>query len=276
MLRWLAIVRESLDNLGEALCAARSRLPKSNEHTSESSLRTLKLGQIRADGRTQCRVSTDDIVVQEYASLMREGIEFPPVRVWFDGEVYWLSDGFQRLAAARLVGRVDILAEVFLGSLTDAQWDGCGANVTHGLRRTPSDVANAIRRSLAHPKSKRLSNTQIAKHVGVSEHTIRRWRNRLSSSSDEDSNLRIASRGGKAFEMNVAAIGQATRRASSSGKKSKAQLRLELQKMRDESSSPQIVAVLNIMDHWVFGSSTTADVLRALKHIYDRNNKTFI
>ena len=57
---------------------------------------TLKLNQIRIDGGTQSRVDIDEQVVAEYADLYHQGIQLPPVTVFYDGTDYWLADGFHR------------------------------------------------------------------------------------------------------------------------------------------------------------------------------------
>ena len=77
----------------------------------------LDLRLIRRDGGTQARAMLDQSVVDEYAALMKVGVEFPPVRTWFDGNAYWLSDGFQRSAAAQIIGAEAISAIILQGSL---------------------------------------------------------------------------------------------------------------------------------------------------------------
>lgn len=74
--------------------AASARL----ESKQAGTLVTLTLDVIRRDGGTQGRITVDAQTVADYAALMLEGVEFPPVRAWCDGTNYWLSDGFQRLA----------------------------------------------------------------------------------------------------------------------------------------------------------------------------------
>lgn len=56
-------------------------------------LRRVPLSSLRRDGETQHRAALDVEIIEEYAALMAEGVAFPPLRVWFDGEEYWLSDG---------------------------------------------------------------------------------------------------------------------------------------------------------------------------------------
>jgi hypothetical protein len=75
-------------------------------------------------------------VIRQYAALMMGGVALPPVTVWFDGDNYWLTDGFHRIASAEQLGYREIQAAIRLGSLSDAQWDSYSANSHHGLRRS--------------------------------------------------------------------------------------------------------------------------------------------
>lgn len=61
--------------------------------------------------------------VEELVLALHRGEVFPPVVVRYDGESYWLQDGFHRIAAMVYVGREDIEAEVIPGTLADIQDD---------------------------------------------------------------------------------------------------------------------------------------------------------
>src|ERR1035438_4485621 len=50
---------------------------------TQADVRLLSISAIREDGQTQHRVALDPSIIAEYASLMREGVTFPPVRVWW-------------------------------------------------------------------------------------------------------------------------------------------------------------------------------------------------
>jgi hypothetical protein len=88
----------------------------------------LPINAIRRDGGAQRRAVANHSTVRLYGELINDGVVFPPVRTWFDGGSYWLSDGFQRLAEAELIGAKEILSDIFVGSLEDARWDSYGAN----------------------------------------------------------------------------------------------------------------------------------------------------
>jgi hypothetical protein len=107
---------------------------------------------------------------------MKAGVKFPPVVVYYDGENYWLADGFHRLKAAYGAGFDTIECEVRQGTLNDAQWHSFRANKTNGLRRTKKDKQRAVKAALQHSNAQDLSDGQLAKHLGVSRDTV--WRHR--------------------------------------------------------------------------------------------------
>jgi len=204
----------------------------------------------------------DPDVVREYADLIREGVQFPPVRVWWDGNNYWLTDGFHRLAAAEQAAIDQIAAEVCLGSLEDAQWDSCGVNACHGVRRTGVETEQVVRLALQHPRAAGLSNVAIAKHLHMPETTLRRWLKKLSSPRGEDT-VRTVSRGGTSYPQSTARIGKGAhlRRA-----KSREDLRTELAAMKAHAS-PTLRRLLTIIDHWALGPATAKECAEALEHI---------
>jgi hypothetical protein len=108
---------------------------------------------------------------------MKAGEIFPAIDVFYDGENYWLVDGYHRVRAymIALPGEA-IECNVFQGSLQDAQWHSYGVNRTHGLRRSNEDKKRAVTFALAHPAAEGKSNVQIAEHCGVDEKTVRKYR----------------------------------------------------------------------------------------------------
>ena len=73
-----------------------------------------------ADPDIQPRVELDEAFAEEYAQDVKAGKNFPPVKVFFDGEKYLLADGFHRLRAHVLAGQKFIRAEVCSGTNRDA------------------------------------------------------------------------------------------------------------------------------------------------------------
>jgi hypothetical protein len=224
----------------------------------------LDIERIRRDGQTEGRVAPSSTVIDEYANLMKNGFDFPPVRTWFDGENYWLSDGFQRLAAAESIGRNKIAALAFSGSRDDAEWDSFNANSLHGSRRTKADIRWLIQRAACHANASRLSSNQIARHLGIPEATFRRWRELLSSSDDEDATV-VAIRKGKPYEMDTARIGKCSTILSSRPRTNQG-IRNDLQIMK-EHASPRSRRILNVVGNWIQGVTSPMNCLLAIENI---------
>ena len=143
--------------------------PTSNLNFSKEALMRLLLSQIRTDGGTQARAEINQITVIEYATAIREGQTFPPVVVFFDGDFYWLVDGFHRLEAYRLAEIQDDLEVILkLGTLRDAILYAVGANAEHGLRRTTADKHHAVSLLLSDPQWGQWSDRMIAKQTFTS------------------------------------------------------------------------------------------------------------
>jgi len=137
----------------------------------------LELEKIRRDGGTQPRSKLHRETTELYAERMREGDIFPPITVFFDGNAYWLADGFHRLEAwiqARPSKLIE--AEVIQGTQADAQWYSYGVNQEHGLMRTNEDKARAVKSALRHTEGLKRSDREIAQHVGVSPPTVAKYR----------------------------------------------------------------------------------------------------
>ncbi len=142
----------------------------------------LELTKIRLDGGTQPRAQLLIEVIDEYAEQMRLGTKFPPIVVFHDGKDYWLADGFHRVAASHKARPGEpIEAEVIQGTQSDAQWYSYGVNRSHGLPRTIEDRKRAIKSALQHPQGEKRSDSEIAKHVGVSHTTVAKYRAELES-----------------------------------------------------------------------------------------------
>ena len=143
-------------------------------NTSQSIL----IADIR-DGGAQMRVEMKSDVVLEYADEMAVGATFPPVVVYHDGSIFWLADGFHRVAAARKLERETIEAEVREGGERDAILHGIGSNASHGLRRTQADKRQAVERLIRDEEWGKWSNRKIAKAARVDHKTVATYRTEL-------------------------------------------------------------------------------------------------
>lgn len=132
----------------------------------------LSLSLIRVDGGTQSRASLNHDVVDEYAEAMRQGADFPPLVVYWDGTYYWMAEGFHRFAAGLTVGVNALMANVLDGSKRQALLHSLAANVRHGLRRTNADKRHAVGLMLRDPEWTEWSNEEIARHCSVDPKTV--------------------------------------------------------------------------------------------------------
>lgn len=122
----------------------------------------LNLKLIRTDGGTQSRADIDENIVDEYANAMADGDVFPDPVVYYDGTEYWLSEGFHRVAAAKLTQKASLVFEVRSGSRFDALIWSVGANSVHGLRRSNADKRNSVQLLLKEDQSHEWSDQRIA------------------------------------------------------------------------------------------------------------------
>lgn len=137
----------------------------------------IKLTDIAFDAGTQIREAINDQVVSEYAERMAEGVEFPAVVLFHDGNRYYLADGFHRYMASQRNSFVDIVADVRAGTKEDALWFALGANKANGHRMTDSDKRHAINLALlAWPDR---SANQLAEQIGVSQSSVQRAKEQL-------------------------------------------------------------------------------------------------
>jgi hypothetical protein len=231
---------------------------------------TLNISAVRRDGDTQCRLGVNAKVVREYALQMEEGAGFPPVRVWFDGRYYWLSDGFHRIAALEQLGRQKVDAEVHDGNRIEAQWDGFGSNSIHGLRRSNADLLTSIVRAVEHPNATNLSQRQIAKHLGIPEATLRRAMRKLRV-SPQSFGQRIVDRNGTRYSMRVDTIGMESKRRAAAKRNFKTKKELEAGPVAMKArASPPVRNLLNIFANWTLGAATVDDCLGALEGLRTR------
>jgi hypothetical protein len=128
---------------------------------------TIELSCISIDGGTQARDHLDQGVINDYASAIDAGAAFPSIIVFYDGEKYWLADGFHRFHAFAKLGRMHIDADVRQGTRRDAILHSVGANEEHGLRRTNDDKRRAVQTLLNDSEWSAWSDRDIARQCRV-------------------------------------------------------------------------------------------------------------
>ena len=127
----------------------------------------------------QSRAQMDFALVDEYAQMMRDGVEFDAAQGVEDatGAIY-IYDGYHRGEAAKAAG-VTLRVRVQPGTRADADWLAFSANKSHGLRRTRADIERVVKNALAHPNAANMSDRELARHCGTDHKTVGNWRRRL-------------------------------------------------------------------------------------------------
>lgn len=107
--------------------------------------KNIPLDAIDIDAGTQSRAQPSSETIDEYVEALKAG-ELPPADIYVDEDgVGYMGDGFHRYAAYKISGRKSMPCTVREGTYQDAVQHSCGANETHGLRRTAEDRRSALR-----------------------------------------------------------------------------------------------------------------------------------
>ena len=136
-----------------------------------SQIQLIAIDQIRRDGGTQFRPNINQDKVKEYKEKMLDDASFPPIQIMFDGDTYWLYDGFHRFYAIQQVGVKTIECQVTQGTQKDAIRAARKANGNHGLPRDYETLCNVVRDALSDPDNEGASDREIARQCEVS-HTF--------------------------------------------------------------------------------------------------------
>ena len=169
----------------------------------------LLLTAIRLDGGTQARIRIDEKVYEEYAMKMKEGSVFPPIVVFKDpDDQIWLGDGFHRYHAHKINGETEIECEIKQGSQRDAKLYSWSANKNRGLQMTWEDNRKVILEMLEDPECAKWSDSEIARHVGVSKMTVGRIRKKLKGETQQPKKRKYKDTHGNEPEMNTENIGK--------------------------------------------------------------------
>lgn len=139
----------------------------------------LPLADIRLDGGTQSRAALRDETISEYAERYESGGAMPPVDVFYDGESYWLVDGFHRCNGAIKAGKDSVLAEIHQGTHRDAVLFSVGVNDKHGLPRTNADKRRSVEKLLRDEEWSTKSDRWIAERCRVGHPLVAQMKREL-------------------------------------------------------------------------------------------------
>lgn len=147
----------------------------------------LPIDKIDIRDQYQIRFHLDETRVTEYAELMKDGVQFPPILVGeFVGyrgpdpdPTYFLLDGFHRLEAAKRAGKTAMIVNVAqVSSNADKIETALRANSQHGLPLTAEERRRAAMFLIRwYPKE---TLQKLARRCGISKSTVARIRDELS------------------------------------------------------------------------------------------------
>jgi hypothetical protein len=177
---------------------------------TERTLTLLITADLRTDGGTQPRGRLDDAVIERYAEAMIAGLwEFAkssdPITAFFDGQTYWLADGFHRVAAAKKARIDELKVDVRQGDKRDAILYSVGANATHGHPRSNEDKRRAVFRLLDDPEWSKWSDREIARRCAVTHPFVNKLRASLETVTSEQRTY--TTKHGTIATMDTSAIG---------------------------------------------------------------------
>jgi hypothetical protein len=168
---------------------------------------SLAIDVLILDADIQPRETMSSGLVHEYAVLYRDGHAFPPIKVFHDGNVYWVADGFHRVSAAREAGLSAIHVDVEVGTKREAILYSSGAN-KHGKPRSPADKRRAVWHLLEDAEWRQWSDHAMARHCGVDHKTVARWRKEVTRELPSERTYRT--KHGTPTTMNTTNIGKRT------------------------------------------------------------------
>ncbi len=141
----------------------------------------IKISSIETNDARQPRVKIDNEHVGSLREKLENGVTLDPIIVFsINGEApFFLSDGWHRLKANKLLSFKEIDAEICEGGEFEAFKASLGANDDHGLPRTNADKNNAVTLAFGDERLKDLSDNFIAEICKVSQPFVSKLRTQL-------------------------------------------------------------------------------------------------
>lgn len=167
----------------------------------------LRIDQIQHAGDTQIRVQLDLYAVNDYVRAMQDGETFPPVDIFFDGDTYWLADGFHRVESTKRLGRDTIAATIHQGGKRDAILFAIDTNQRYGVRLSNKDKQNMVKMFLTDEVWAEWSDREIGRRCGVDHKTVSAHRESIWGISP-DTTSRKSRRNGKDYTIDTTNIGK--------------------------------------------------------------------
>jgi hypothetical protein len=137
-------------------------------------IRNVALDDLVLDPNLNLRDRLDDFTVERYAEAWDR---LPPITVYQVDDRWLVADGFHRHAAAVMLGKRIVPAEIVVGSFSDALDFVSSVNLFHGLPLSRSERRRAVevKLKLHHDWSDR----RTAEELGVSRELVAKIRRQL-------------------------------------------------------------------------------------------------
>jgi len=166
----------------------------------------IKLTDIKVDFELQSRETINTSVVQDYAEFIREGGKMPPITAFYDGEQYYVADGWHRYFAHKVSAFPEIEANIIEGTRREAILFSLGANDEHGLRRTNADKRKAVNTLLQDIEWSEWNDSEIARKCKVSSMFVGKVRKEVIGEDDVPAQRKVM-RGDTEYVMDTGRIG---------------------------------------------------------------------
>ena len=173
-----------------------------NQITNNSKTFSVPINEIRIDGNTQYRMVIDQPTVYNYRDAIKQDDELPLIDVVYDGKDYWLTDGFHRYHAFKLLGIREIQVNCIDGCLRDAQIEALKANCQHGKPLTNEDKRNKVEMALKIEGFDKKTDYEIAKICGVSKPFVAAIRNPIAKEKQSEAMLKHVAKKAKEIKVN--------------------------------------------------------------------------
>lgn len=145
----------------------------------------MKLSQIKLDHKLMMRVGVDQEIVDEYAQKMLDGVKFPPVIIYNDGDHNYLVEGFKRYYANKKNGFEIIDADVRMGTYDDAfDYAFVKANRDHGERYKTEDKRLQLTIAFEVPRYASKSDRELSRILDVSHTFVSKARKAVGKQPD--------------------------------------------------------------------------------------------
>jgi ParB-like chromosome segregation protein Spo0J len=137
-------------------------------------IRNVPLNDLILDPNLNLRDRLDDFTVERYADSWDR---LPPITVFEIDNKWLIADGFHRHAAAVMLGKRTIQAEIRVGNFTDALDFVSSVNLFHGLPLTRSERRRAVEVKLKLHYD--WSDRRMSEELGVSRELVAKIRRQL-------------------------------------------------------------------------------------------------